>query len=271
VARRSRSAPRDSLTVVLNDRQLRSREVEATAFREYLAADGDALARAAAGTLDRRVPGCPDWDVATLVDHVGRIHRWVAAMVRTSATERLDRDRMPSGPPGEDALLAWFAEGCRELTTVLIEAGDHTPVWNWSSEPRTSAFWHRRMAHETAVHRWDAESASTSPAPIAAELAADGIDELLGIFVPRLVEQSAAPIELGGSLAIECTDTAGVWGVHLAERTWELVRREAQGDASVRGNASDLLLFLYNRVPVDRVEVSGDVAVVRRWTAEVHW
>ena len=57
----------------------------------------------------------------------------------------------------------------------------------------------------------------------------------------------------------------------LAGRKWELVRRQAEGDAGVRGNASDLLLFLYNRLPVDRVEVSGDKAVVRRWTAGVHW
>src|SRR2546430_16808135 len=78
--------------------QLRSVEVDATADVDYLATDSDALTRAAAGALERRVPGCPDWDVATLVDHVGRIHRWVAAMVRTSATERLDRARMPNGP-----------------------------------------------------------------------------------------------------------------------------------------------------------------------------
>jgi hypothetical protein len=126
------------------------------------------------------------------------------------------------------------------------------------------------MAQETAVHRWDAESASISPAPIAAELAADGIDELLGNFVPRFAEQSPAPIDLGGSLAIECTDSAGAWRVRLAGRAWEVARGEAQGDAVLRGNASDLLLFLYNRVPVDRVEVSGDEAVVGRWTA-VHW
>src|SRR2546430_15509187 len=81
--------------------QLRSVEVDATADVDYLATDCDALTRAAAGALERRVPGCPDWDVATLVDHVGRIHRWAAAMGRTSATERLDRERMPSGHRGE--------------------------------------------------------------------------------------------------------------------------------------------------------------------------
>jgi len=118
----------DVANKVLNDLQLRSLEVDATAYADYLATDCDALTRAAAGALERRVPGCPDWDVATLVDHVGRIHRWVAAMVRTSATERLDRERMPSGLRGEDALLAWFAEGCRELTTALIEAGDQSPL-----------------------------------------------------------------------------------------------------------------------------------------------
>ena len=41
------------------------------------------------------------------------------------------------------------------------------------------------------------------------------------------------------------------------------------GDARVSGNASDLLLFLYNRLPVDRIEVTGDDSLLRRWTAGV--
>ena len=102
----------DVANKVLNDLQLRSLEVDATAYADYLATDSDALTRAAAGALERRVPGCPDWDVATLVDHVGRIHRWVAAMVRTSATERLDRERMPSGLRGETH--SWHG-ACRSL------------------------------------------------------------------------------------------------------------------------------------------------------------
>jgi predicted lipid carrier protein YhbT len=44
------------------------------------------------------------------------------------------------------------------------------------------------------------------------------------------------------------------------------VRREhAKGDVAVRAPASDLLLFLWGRIPPDRLEVMGDTALLPRW------
>ncbi|MFC9977617.1 hypothetical protein ACFVH6_42625 [Spirillospora sp. NPDC127200] len=40
---------------------------------------------------------------------------------------------------------------------------------------------------------------------------------------------------------------------------------EAARPAEVAGTASDLMLFLWNRVPADRLEVSGDRSVLDRY------
>ena len=78
--------------------------------------------------------------------------------------------------------------------------------------PTTAAFWFRRQAHETAVHRWDAQRAATpsSVDPIDATLAADGVDEWLEVFVPRFLARTGVPDDLvGATLHLHCTDEGG--------------------------------------------------------------
>ena len=43
-----------------------------------------------------------------------------------------------------------------------------------------------------------------------------------------------------------------------------ITREHAKGDVAVRGGASDLLLFLWHRIPADRLEVFGDPALLDR-------
>jgi hypothetical protein len=47
----------------------------------------------------------------------------------------------------------------------------------------------------------------------------------------------------------------------------------AQADATVRGTASDLYLFLWNRLDRDAVPVDGDLTVLDLWRdhANVRW
>ena len=39
------------------------------------------------------------------------------------------------------------------------------------------------MAHETTVHRWDAQSAAGTPDPVPTWLACDGVSEMIDIFL----------------------------------------------------------------------------------------
>ncbi|HET9442811.1 MAG TPA: maleylpyruvate isomerase family mycothiol-dependent enzyme [Acidimicrobiales bacterium] len=231
--------------------------------------EGEAMAAAADGHLDRPVPSCPGWDVARVVDHVGRIHRWVAAMVEAGATER-----PPFPPRSAEVGAAWLRYGVSALVATLEAAGPDAPVWNFrvdrdglrgAAGPGTARFWFRRQAVETAVHRWDVELAATgTPGPIEGELGVTGVDEVLDVLV------ADRPVTAPGSVHLHATDTErGEWTVRADDDGPGLVvgHGHAKGDAAVRGAAGDLLLWLWGRsVPAGRLEAFGDEAVLAAWS-----
>jgi uncharacterized protein (TIGR03083 family) len=220
---------------------------------------GEALADQAEGNLARPVPSCPGWSVADLVWHVGEVHHfWRTIAERRlsdpGAVERVAR-------PGDDELVAWYRAGLGHLLAVLEALDPATSVWTWSRQ-HDVGFIVRRMAHETAVHRWDADGAAGESQPIEAALASDGVDEFLDHFTAW--RQDDAP-PLGGSVHLHCTDVAGEWIVHEDDDgALQLERRHEKGDAALRGSASDLLLALWRRIALDALDVVGDGAVAQR-------
>ncbi|HWB72304.1 MAG TPA: hypothetical protein VG452_08795, partial [Egibacteraceae bacterium] len=119
--------------------------------------------------------------------------------------------------------------------------------------------WRRRMAHETAVHRWDAEAAAGRARPLDAELAADGIDEYFTVFLRAPQPSYGGP---RGTLHVHRLDGPGEWLVHLRPGMPVVERGHARADAALRGTASDLLLVLWRRRPVTSVALVGDAALV---------
>jgi uncharacterized protein (TIGR03083 family) len=229
-------------------------------YLSHLEADGHAFAAAvAAAPSDAPVPCCPDWDVAKLQSHLTNVHMWVEAIVTTRAGQRVDArtlDRPESFEAGLAALLA-----------ALRSVGDDEQVWNWSAgAPDVASFWKRRMAQETAVHRRDAQAAAGSPQPIDPTLAADGIDEYLATFLRRMVAEDGAA-RLPGSLHLHTTDAPGEWTVTFADGKADVRTEHGKGDAAVRGPASDVLLWVWNRG--GQVETFGDDAVLEAWRTHV--
>jgi uncharacterized protein (TIGR03083 family) len=170
---------------------------------EAIRTEGAAVSAALPGAdPDLRIPSTPDWTLQQLVGHLGRVHRWVTAMVRSRSKERLD---FPKRPEVIDA--AWFDEGVAELTAALEQAGPDAPMWTFDHGGGTSRFWFRRQAEETAVHRWDLEHALTGrPSPIGTEVAIAGVDEMLDVFF------AGRPAELGGAIHFHATDSShGEW------------------------------------------------------------
>jgi uncharacterized protein (TIGR03083 family) len=211
------------------------------------------------GVAANVVPSCPDWDVEKLVGHLGRVHRWVTAMVRSQSPERLD---FPPRPERVDA--PWFEEGVTELTAALEEAGPDVAMWTFPGGGGTSRFWFRRQAEETAVHRWDAQLAVGAPEPIETELALAGIDELLDVFF------ASRKAELGGTVQFDATDSPhGQWLIAADGDGGVLVGHgHDRGDVALRATASDLLLWLWGRpVPEGGLEVVGDEALLDQWRA----
>jgi uncharacterized protein (TIGR03083 family) len=220
---------------------------------------GRALAAAARRGLDDRVPSCPDWSVSDLVTHVGTVHAWVLACLAAGPDER-PRFRDVAGPPA-DGLIDWYVAVHRELGDALAGADVDHVVPSWAG-PVPVRWWLRRQAHEVAVHRWDAELAHGTPAPIDAALAVDGIDEFLDVFVPLLGAKVAGS---GETIHLHGTDIDGEWLIERAGDGSRVARGHAKGDVALRGTASDLLLLLWGRRTADDLETFGDASVFASW------
>jgi len=211
--------------------------------------------------LEASVPSCPDWNVERLVRHTGSVLRLVGKVVETGGP--VDGRTLP-GPPAGDLVLQWFEEMAASTVAALSALDPGDELWNWAGQPPTVAFWHRRMAHEVAVHGADAALAAGRPPVIGAPLAADGIDELLTVLLPAKIKAGATNLEGIGSIHVHCTDTEGEWLMTPTGTGAEVTRGHANGDAALRGLAADLLLRLCNRG--DGGEVVGDPGVVATFT-----
>jgi uncharacterized protein (TIGR03083 family) len=234
------------------------REVD---YLQALRDEGTALATAARQGLDPPVPACEGWTVADLVLHTGMVHRHKLEIVRGRLAE--PPSPWPPPAPPRTELLGWYEQGLEELHTVLEDTDPETQVWTFYRPDRTAGFWRRRMAQETAVHRVDAESAHGDPRRVPAALAADGVSELVEVFLAPHAD--GEPVGgRGESLHLHATDTEGEWQLRLLPAGVEVGRGHAQADASASGEASDLLLFLWGRAPADPLERSGDPALLPR-------
>jgi uncharacterized protein (TIGR03083 family) len=232
---------------------------------ERIRAEGEALAQAAeAGPMDAPVPGCPGWDVAFLLGHIGGVHRWAATIVRERLQERPERDSDARSEPA--ALLSWYRDGCAALIETLRAAAPEDAFWFWGPAPNALAFWARRQANETTVHRCDAESARGPITPLTTVEALDAIDEWFGLAVRR----AKAPDGRGRILRLAATDATATWNLILGDRL-EVTSDRGSGDCELRGTASDLYLWSMNRRGTDGMTVSGDDSLLQVWADNVRF
>jgi uncharacterized protein (TIGR03083 family) len=224
------------------------------------------------------VPTCPEWTLGKLIRHVGGVHRWAGRMVREVAQERVDPRQIDLDLPDEPSGLAsWLASGAAPVVATLRAADPDSPMWAWGLDQH-ARFWPRRLLHETTVHRTDAEQALGRASVVDAAVAADGIEELLD-NLPGAAYFRPAVRDLKGSgeqLLLVAADTGDSWLITLGADGYTWARAPALGDADgaeaasvvLRGDASDVLLALYNRRPVGEVtHVEGDTEVLTRWLA----
>ncbi|MDX1659829.1 MAG: maleylpyruvate isomerase family mycothiol-dependent enzyme [Nitriliruptorales bacterium] len=214
----------------------------------------------AATDLHRPVPSCPAWDVADLVHHLGRAHHfWRRVAEGVEDEEGVRQIRAPQRP-NTAQLVPWAEHETDMLLAVLDGLDPDAPRWNWSRAPNTAAFIARRMAHETAVHRWDIENAAGGADPVGHDLAADGVDEFLTLFLSRGGSYDGPE----GVLRLAATDAGAEWIVNVAAPHPEVVSGEHDPDATVATGASDLLLMLWGRLPAEEDLLAALVAATDR-------
>jgi len=250
------------------------------AFLDHLASDYAHLRDAAdAAEPVVPVPACPGWTMADLVSHVAVVYLHKVTIMRTG----LWPQSWPPAGLAEEPPLPLLRRAYGELTEAFAEHAPADPTPTWYDPDQTVAFWIRRMAQETVIHRIDAEQAAGLPVtPVPDDLAVDGADEVLKRFLAY--DSVHWPDEFsqlkGGHLAGEggrdaITVMAGetAWTVRPSPRE-VLVEDGASDDPTVVVEAAPgrMLRWLWGRAGDDAVGVTGDpewARYLRRMMAEV--
>lgn len=224
--------------------------------------------------LDHAVPSCPGWTVQDLIEHLGSVHR--------RAAHRAGSDTDPTGyeinlPTESSEIINWFNEGWENLLEIFNMYPDDYPTWNWSGKNMTLGWMIRRQAHETAVHRFDAElahmgipsvNAITSlpsesiPFGFDPEFASDGVEERLEVTIAGRRNLSGS---LPGSLHLHATDIDAEWTVTLKDGVMTIDKGHQKADAAIKASASELYLWSWGRLPYEILSPFGNIAVIEAW------
>lgn len=190
------------------------------------------------------VPSCPGWTVSDLGEHLAEIHRW--ALGQLTGTE-------PDAIVATD-LADRFSAGADELVAALRARSADTPSAA-IYPPDSAATWARRQGHETAIHLWDAMTASGDDPGLQAEHAADGVREVVADLYPRQVRLGRVE-PLAATVVFACSDADGEAVLVGTDPAAPSVR--------VTGRAEDLLLLLWGRrdPAVIDLAVDGDRAAL---------
>jgi uncharacterized protein (TIGR03083 family) len=215
--------------------------------------------------LELPVPTCPDWSVKDLIVHLGDVYCFWQAQLE-AATPDVRCEPGSWGVPAQTDVMEWFESASACLVASLSERDPEQPCWNWSSADLTAAWVARRMALESAVHRYDAEVSIGHGSPIERALAIDGIEERIGIHLAIDVRE-APRASLGGVLCLACSDDAAAWTVEVGNGRLRWREGRAPADAVLVGPASDLCLYCWNRKPLEALEHTGSYEVAAAWSS----
>jgi uncharacterized protein (TIGR03083 family) len=237
-------------------------------FDEFRASldDDFRLLRAAvvAGDPAARVPTCPEWNLTDLAGHVAQVYLHKTECIRLDAFP----DPWPPETTNPDPVAALDETYAALLAQFDAHApGDHAATWY---EPDQSVgFWIRRMAQETVIHRVDAElAAGLPPSPIRSDLAVDGIDEVLKVFVgygtTEWRDEFADLLDAPDEREVVIATPEQAWvavATPAGVRVSDVAGEPSAAVATVTGEPAPLLLWLWNRTDDSAVQVSGDRAL----------
>lgn len=227
--------------------------------------EADRLAEVAQSRFLAPVPSCPEWLVRDLLDHLsGVLGFWTVQVAAADPDKRheFDQGEDLAGQQLIDDLLA----RARDLNGALRHAGPESPCWNWSGRDLSANWVARRMSLEIAVHRYDGELSAGETTEVPLPLAVDGLAERIYVHLSNDVADEPEAT-LGGSLCLACTDADAAFVVEVARGRLHVRDTAGPASAFVRAPASDLFLFSWNRLPLERLSVTGDREVAAAWAS----
>ena len=231
---------------------------------------------------DTPVPSCPGWVASDLLFHLGEVQHFWARVASGAAGDDVPDPERPADVVG---LRRFVATSGTELLAALVDRDPEAPAWSWHPDGGTLRWVARRQAHEALVHRVDAElTAGRDVRPPSVELAADGVDEVLRVFVDGVPPWGTfAPDGVG--VTVRCTNAPGAWRLDLGRfvgispesgSAYDLdaasVAVVADDDPRpaellVAGRAWDLDQWLWGRGPVEALDVDGSPELLERLRA----
>jgi uncharacterized protein (TIGR03083 family) len=233
--------------------------MENTRFLECLESDFVRLRSVVAIDPAADVPTCPGWSVADLTRHVGEVYLHKTLAMREGA----EPEPWPPKELADEEPLALLDRTYAGLVAEFAARKPEDPAGSWYTPDQTVGFWIRRMAQETVIHRIDGELGTGQPvAPVPTDLAIDGIDELLKVFVAYGVAEWGEYFSdiLAGSPGRTCTlrTDGAAWRVRTGPGTFavtdgagSVVSAGSAGgeptDATVSGPPMALLRWVWNR------------------------
>jgi uncharacterized protein (TIGR03083 family) len=185
------------------------------------------------------------------------VHRWATGYVgdRHTEWEDGDLDDIVGTWPADLDLIDWFREGHTRLVHTLASAPPDLDCFTFLAAPSPLAMWARRQAHETAMHRVDAESPGST----------------ITKFHPR--PRLAPKVSRPHSIHIHATDTGDDWHLQINSEAVVTSRRSSPADCTITAAAGDLYLLLWNRRSDADIIVDGDRDLLALWRegVQIRW
>jgi uncharacterized protein (TIGR03083 family) len=227
------------------------------------------LARAAEADLNAPVEHCPGWTMADLVWHVTEVH-WFWSKIVAELPSAPPQDAQGPDRPEPDQLISRFSAGAAHLMRVLASADPAAACWTWATAQQDVGFVLRHQVQEAAVHHWDAEHALGRELILGTAMSVDAIDEFLTFSLPtvRGYHPETPLPNLDGPLVLAASDAGIDWTLTDDSLPGTVTFSAGAADPGlprVTGAASDLLLWLYGRVPLPVTPgTSGDQPAAER-------
>ena len=205
------------------------------------------------------VPTRPGWTVQDLVIHLARFLETSTEYLRTGSRTAM----RPPPPPAGLSPLQYLDLQLTAAAEILTAVPGNRPVWTFSpAAPDLAWVWHRRIAHETVLRRFDAQTVVRQVVATDADLCADGIDEVLSTIVAANLDGDV-PSTVTGTALVRPTDVPESWLISLVAGEVPELRAAApgeEGDAQVTGEAEVVYFWLWNRMNFK--EMTGDRRVL---------
>jgi len=242
-------------------RSVAGTELSREQYLLHLNADYQLLAAAIPET-PVEVPSCPGWSTNDLAKHMAHVYLGQAYVVETGSQAK-NKEHLAPYPRTDDAMkfMTW---GFEAITKALDINRTERPTWSWHHNDHSVDFWFRRMAHETVIHRIDAEQAVSTVSKIDEVFALDGVDEVLD-FLPLMGSWPEVPNVDFGIVSIVATtkSRSQVWDLNFTDKA-ATVSAADQANASARlvisGDAEAMDLYLWGRIDSSdsRISITGE-------------